>query len=112
MPEETYTACIGRLVYYRYINPAIMYVVSPRWLLSCSPNNPSTPETFDIVPKTVDVAARKNLAQISKILTQITNGSDFDDDNPSYVPINDYVRKAIAQFSTWLNEGKPISLSA
>lgn len=23
--DEEYAACIGRLVYYRYINPAIMY---------------------------------------------------------------------------------------
>jgi len=25
-PEEAYAACIGRLVYYRYINPAIMLI--------------------------------------------------------------------------------------
>jgi Ras GTPase-activating-like protein IQGAP2/3 len=65
----------------------------------------STPETFDIVTNTVDVASRKNLAQISKILTQITSGSEFGDDKPSYVPINDYVRKAITQMSSWLLEG-------
>jgi hypothetical protein len=65
----------------------------------------STPETFDIVTNTVDIASRKNLAQISRILTQITSGSVFGDDKPSYVPINDYVRKAIKQMSTWLLEG-------
>lgn len=84
---EAYATCIGRLVYYRYINPAII-----------------TPETFEIVSKTVDVAARKNLAQISKILAQITSGSEFNDDNPIYVPINDYVRKAIQEMSDWLIE--------
>ena len=66
---------------------------------------PSTPETFDIVSTTVDVSSRKNLAQISRVLTQITGGSEFDDNNPSYVPINDYVRKAIKQMSGWLLEG-------
>jgi Ras GTPase-activating-like protein IQGAP2/3 len=25
-PDEVYAACIGRLVYYRYLNPAILYV--------------------------------------------------------------------------------------
>jgi Ras GTPase-activating-like protein IQGAP2/3 len=25
-PDTLYAACIGRLVYYRYINPAIVYV--------------------------------------------------------------------------------------
>ncbi|RDB22579.1 Ras GTPase-activating-like protein rng2 [Hypsizygus marmoreus] len=86
-PEEAYAACIGRLVYYRYINPAVI-----------------TPETFDIVSKTVDVAARKNLAQISKILTQVTGGSPFSDDNPAYIPINDYVHKAIAEMAVWMIE--------
>lgn len=65
----------------------------------------STPETFDIVSKTVDIAARKNLAQISKVLTQIASGSDFGDDSPNYVPINDYVRKAIAEMTSWFLEG-------
>ncbi|KAI0775938.1 hypothetical protein BD413DRAFT_469824 [Trametes elegans] len=86
-PPEACAACIARLVYYRYINPAII-----------------TPETFDIVSTTVDIASRKNLAQISKMLTQITNGSEFGDDNPAYIPVNDYVRKSITQFSAWLME--------
>ncbi|KAF8897516.1 ras GTPase-activating protein [Infundibulicybe gibba] len=86
-PEEAYATCIGRLVYYRYINPAII-----------------TPETFDIASKTVGIASRKNLAQISRILTQITSGVEFGDDNPSYVPINDYVRKAMSQMSSWMIE--------
>lgn len=62
--------------------------------------------------KTVDVAARKNLAQISKILTQITSGFEFNDDNPVYVPINDYVRKAIQEMSDWLIEGMYVPLLA
>ncbi|KAI0068683.1 hypothetical protein BV25DRAFT_1792222 [Artomyces pyxidatus] len=85
--EEAYAACIGRLVFYRYINPAII-----------------TPETFDIVTSTVDIGSRKNLAQISKVLAQITSGLEFGDDTPSYIPINEYVRKAIAQFTAWLLE--------
>lgn len=66
---------------------------------------PSTPETFDIVSSTLDIGTRKNLAQISKVLAQITSGKEFDDTNPAYIPINDYVRKAIAQFTSWLLEG-------
>ncbi|KAH0587587.1 hypothetical protein H2248_006362 [Termitomyces sp. 'cryptogamus'] len=84
-PEEAYAACIGRLVYYRYLNPAIV-----------------APETFDIVSKTISTTARMNLAQISRVLTQITSGRQFDDNNPMYVPINDYVCKAIAEMSAWL----------
>ncbi|KAH9482628.1 Ras GTPase-activating-like protein rng2 [Psilocybe cubensis] len=88
LPEEVYGACVARLVFYRYINPALI-----------------TPEMFDIVPKTINITtAKKNLAQISQVLAQIASGVDFGDDKPSYVPINDFVRKAILQFSAWFNE--------
>lgn len=61
---------------------------------------------FDIVPKTVNIStAKKNLAQISQVLAQITSGVEFGDDKPSYVPINDFVRKGILQLSTWFSEG-------
>ena len=66
----------------------------------------STPETFDIVSSTVDVSSRKNLAQISKVLSQVTSGSEFGDDTPSYIPINEYVRGAILQITSWLFEGR------
>ena len=73
----------------------------------------STPETFDIVPTTVDIASRKNLAQVSRMLTQITSGTEFSQDNLAYLPVNEYVRKTIASISGWLLEGVahcPISL--
>ncbi|KAH9918193.1 uncharacterized protein BXZ73DRAFT_92257 [Epithele typhae] len=84
---EACAACVARLVYYRYINPAII-----------------TPETFDIVSTTVDIASRKNLAQISKMLTQIARGVEFSDETPAYLPVNDYVRKTIGSVSAWLIE--------
>jgi Ras GTPase-activating-like protein IQGAP2/3 len=65
----------------------------------------STPETFDIVSSTVDVSSRKNLAQISKVLSQVTSGLEFGDDTPSYIPINEYVKRAIVQLTAWLFEG-------
>lgn len=40
------------------------------------------------------------------MLTQITSGREFDDDHPHYVPVNEYVRKAIGELSTWILEGK------
>ena len=39
------------------------------------------------------------------MLTQITNGTEFSEENPSYLPVNDYVRKAISLITTWLLEG-------
>ncbi|KAF7301657.1 RAS GTPase-activating protein [Mycena indigotica] len=84
-PDSLYAACIGRLVYYRCINPAIV-----------------APETYDMVPKTVDLGARKNLEQVSKVLTQIVSGSEFDEDTPQFVPINELVRTSIVQMTTAL----------
>jgi Ras GTPase-activating-like protein IQGAP2/3 len=64
-----------------------------------------TPEVFEIVPKTVKVTARKNLAQVSKVLTQIVTGREFGDDQPTYIPVNDFVREAAGRMTTWLLEG-------
>ncbi|TFK55685.1 ras GTPase-activating protein [Heliocybe sulcata] len=86
-PDEVYAACIGRLVYYRYINPAII-----------------TPETFDIVANTVDISARKNLAQISKVVTQISSGVSFGEDNPAYLPVNEFVLTYAQKMTCWLLE--------
>ncbi|KAI6035361.1 ras GTPase-activating protein [Pisolithus orientalis] len=83
--DTAYAACIARLVYYRYLNPAII-----------------APETFDIVTTTIDVATRKNLAQISQVLTQIASGSEFSEDSPRYLPINEMVRKSISQMTAWM----------
>lgn len=88
------------------IPPLCMVLKSyPPFFFTDSAIPPSTPETFDIVSSTVGIDARKNLAQISKVLTQITGGSEFGEDSPSYLPINEFVRKAIAQMSAWLIEG-------
>lgn len=51
------------------------------------------------------VIGKKNLSQVLRVLTQITSGTEFDDKQPSYVPINDFVRKAIQQMFAWFLEG-------
>ena len=66
----------------------------------------STPETFDIVPNTVDISARKNLAQISKMLTQITSGKVFGEDDPCLHPLDKYVLEAGKQMRSWFLDGK------
>lgn len=66
---------------------------------------------FDIVPKNVSIATgKKNLSQIAKVLGQITSGMEFDNDKPSYIPINDFVRNAITQLSNWFIQGVPKSM--
>jgi hypothetical protein len=69
-------------------------------------SNYRLPESFDIVPKNMSIATgKKNLSQISKVLAQITSGLEFGDDEPSYVPINDFMRNAIQQMTAWFFEG-------
>lgn len=64
-----------------------------------------TPETFDLVPTTLGIAARKNLAEISKMLTQIASGVSFGDENPRLTPLNSYVDEAIKLLGNWFIEG-------
>ncbi|KAG9317305.1 ras GTPase-activating protein [Chiua virens] len=84
-PDKAYAACIARLVFYRYLNPAIL-----------------SPETFDMISTAVDAASKRNLAQISRVLTQIASGSEFSDESPQFVPINEMVRKTVAEMTAWM----------
>jgi len=106
-PDDAYAACIGRLVYYRYLNPAILYVYMQSIFTHAYQSTCRSPEKFDMVTSTVDIATRKNLAQISRVLTQVASGSEFTDDQPNYVPINECVRKLITQMTNWLVRGGP-----
>ncbi|KAG8822729.1 hypothetical protein FRC17_009483, partial [Serendipita sp. 399] len=86
-PEDDYAIAIGRLIYYRYINPAII-----------------APETFDVVSNTISAQARKNLAQISSVLIQITSGRPYGDENPTMQSINTFVESAIRRMNDWFLE--------
>ncbi|CAE6429290.1 unnamed protein product [Rhizoctonia solani] len=83
--EPTYAIALGRLIYYRYINPAII-----------------TPETYDVVPTTITPAARRNLADISKVLTQISSGYEFEVAN--LVSMNAFVAENIPSMAAWFLE--------
>lgn len=91
---ELYASCVGRLVFYRYINQAIV-----------------TPEVFDIVSHTIDAGSRTNLAQISKLLAQIISGATFGEDTPSMLAINPFVATQIPIVAAWLLEGMIIESS-
>lgn len=55
-----------------------------------------------MVSTTVDVGARKNLAQISQVLTQIASGSEFSEECPQFIPINEMVSKTVAEMTVWM----------
>jgi Ras GTPase-activating-like protein IQGAP2/3 len=63
----------------------------------------STPETYDVVPTTITPAARRNLADISKVLTQISSGHEFEVAN--LVSMNAFVAENIPPMTAWFLEG-------
>ncbi|KAG9120291.1 hypothetical protein FRC07_004278, partial [Ceratobasidium sp. 392] len=83
--EQVLAIALGRLIYYRYINPVII-----------------TPETYDVVPTTITPAARRNLANISKTLTQISSGQEFD--IPALTSVNAFVTTNIPIMAAWFFE--------
>ncbi|KAI7832446.1 hypothetical protein BC939DRAFT_435523 [Gamsiella multidivaricata] len=83
-PEENITKAVGNLIYYRYLNPAIV-----------------APEGFDVIEGVVNPMQRKNLAEISKMLNQISVGKLFSDDNVYLKPLNEYVGYAGARFAKY-----------
>ncbi|KAL1755451.1 hypothetical protein FB107DRAFT_213621 [Schizophyllum commune] len=85
--DQECVSCIARVIFYRFINPAIM-----------------APETFNLVEDTLDLTSRRNLGQISAVIQQIASGVEFNEESASYVAINGYVSTAIQPLSAWFFE--------
>ncbi|KAJ2855939.1 iqgap- protein, partial [Coemansia erecta] len=86
-PETQVMKVVGHLVYYRYINPAIV-----------------APETFDVIETTISPLQRKNLAEIAKMLNQVSVGKHFNEDNMFLQPLNNYVGYTSAKFLAYTFE--------
>ncbi|CAG8528063.1 5585_t:CDS:2 [Cetraspora pellucida] len=85
--EDSVIRVVGHLIYYRYLNPAIV-----------------APEGFDVIDTVVSPMQRKNLAEISKMLNQISVGKLFTDDNIYLQPLNEYVAYASDRFLKFFKE--------
>ena len=59
-----------------------------------------------MISGTLGPVPKKNLVEISKMLSQIATGEVFGDDNPCLQPLNSYVAEAIPIFSDWFREGR------
>ncbi|KAI7869374.1 hypothetical protein BDF14DRAFT_1784332 [Spinellus fusiger] len=75
---------LGNFIYYRYLNPAIV-----------------APEQYDVIDDNIHPVQRKNLAEISKMLQQISSGKVFAADDMFLAPLNDYVYNAGKRFYDW-----------
>ncbi|GAA6039162.1 hypothetical protein JCM8097_000443 [Rhodosporidiobolus ruineniae] len=78
---------VGHLVYYRFLQSAIL-----------------TPETYGIVEGVLSPVERKNLAEVCKMLNQISVGRLFGPDQPYLTPMNDFVRQSADTFRDWIYE--------
>ncbi|KAI9252676.1 hypothetical protein BY458DRAFT_522733 [Sporodiniella umbellata] len=86
-PEESpdeIVKTLGNFVYYRYLSPAI-----------------TAPEQYDVIHGEVSSTQRKNLAEISKMLQQISSGNLFDSRNLHLSSLDSYVRESNKKFAQW-----------
>jgi len=79
--DNKITKIIGNLIYYRYMNPALV-----------------APEGFDVIETLITPVQRKNLAEISKMLQQISVGKIFEDEFFYLSALNDFINKAKLKF--------------
>jgi len=78
---EKFQKIVGHLIYYRYMNPAIV-----------------APEGFDVIETLVNPLQRKNLAEVSRVLQQIAANRQFEDDQIYLQPLNTFVAHSSKQF--------------
>ncbi|KAH9263879.1 hypothetical protein BASA83_012698 [Batrachochytrium salamandrivorans] len=86
--EEEINKIVGSLIYYRYMNPAIV-----------------APEAFDVIDVAISVTQRKNLGEIAKTLHQISlnRGSGLTDSDYN-VQLNTYIKFSGKRFASFLKE--------
>ncbi|GAA5865578.1 hypothetical protein JCM8547_007655 [Rhodosporidiobolus lusitaniae] len=86
-PESESLRVAGHIVYYRFLQPAIV-----------------APETYGIVEGVVPPVSRHNLAEVSKLLMQISVGRIFANDAPYLTPLNEFIGTSSAAFTQWIYE--------
>ena len=74
MTDENALNIVSNFVYYRYVNSAI-----------------KAPESWGVVESVPNPQQRKNLAMVSKMLTHISGGKVFGEDDEILQSLNDYV---------------------
>jgi GTPase-activator protein for Ras-like GTPase len=82
---------VGNLIYYRYINPAIV-----------------APEAFDVIDTSVSPAQRKNLAEVAKTLHQIQVSRTAAGSNEASASLNDFILTSTKSFSHFIKEASTV----
>jgi len=82
-PNESYEAIlqiVGHFIYQRYINPVIL-----------------SPDSYGAAEKVLTPMHKKNLGELSKMISQISAGKLFTHENVYLQPLNEYVSTAIGR---------------
>ena len=109
--EENVLRVAGHVVYYRFLQPAILCVLLllPRAPCPCpdltAKTSYSAPETYDIVEGVVPPIQRQNLGEVGKLLHQISIGRLFEQDQAHLQPMNEFVASSWGSFRQWLCDG-------
>ncbi|XP_064390864.1 ras GTPase-activating-like protein IQGAP1 isoform X3 [Halichondria panicea] len=84
-PEDDIIKVVGNLLYYRYMNPAIV-----------------APDAFDVVDAGMDnqlsTDQRRNLGSIAKVLQHSSAGKMFEAENAALSVMNPYIQEAFKKF--------------
>ncbi|KAI8799673.1 hypothetical protein BJ742DRAFT_844964 [Cladochytrium replicatum] len=88
--EAEVVKIIGNLIYYRYMNPAIV-----------------APEAFDVIESNITPTQRKNLAEVAKMLHQISVNKQFNQDDESEA-MNAYLSKSAKTFGLFFLEASTV----
>lgn len=104
-PDAEIVRAVGYVVYYRFIQPAILYGLPSD---NVQANAPSAPETFDIIESQVPHVQRCNLAEICKMLNMIAVGHIFPDSVPHLTPCNVFLEPYAERFADWIEDGQSL----
>ncbi|KAL7267915.1 iqgap-related protein [Rhizina undulata] len=77
---EAILQVVEHFIYQKYFNPVVL-----------------NPDTFGIIDKSLTPQQKKNLGELSKMLSQISSGRLFSRDNVYLQPLNEYVAAAISR---------------
>jgi Ras GTPase-activating-like protein IQGAP2/3 len=80
---------VGQWVWRNYLQPALI-----------------EPEKFGVVDRALTQEQKRNLGEVSKVLTQAVSGREFGGENVYLQPLNTYIRESVYRFGEIWNHGK------
>eukprot|EP01135_Chromosphaera_perkinsii_P009626 Nk52_evm76s1810 gene=Nk52_evmTU76s1810 len=94
--EDIILKVVGNLVYYRYVNPAII-----------------APDAFDVVESSTDALIssheRRNLGEISKMLQHISSNMRFGEDESYLSVLNEYISERFEKMKVFFKDVSSVS---